>query len=264
MNWFTKMFSSSIGQKFTMALTGLFLCAFMVVHMIGNLQLFKSDHGLAFNSYAVFMTTFPLIKVVSYLLYASIVYHAVKGLLLVAKNNKARPVKYMVQNGGANSHWTSRNMGILGTIILLFVVVHMRNFWYEYKFGHEVGYTSYFTNIATGELGVKDMDTSYTQTDKIVETLQSSPDGNLYKIVVVKNLYKEVEVEFKELWLVIIYVFAMFALAFHLYHGFQSAFQSLGLNHGKFNGIVKALGIWFFAIIIPASFAAMPLFFYFK
>ena len=74
MNWVTKMFSSSIGQKFIMALTGLFLCSFLVIHMIGNLQLFKNDFGLAFNTYAVFMTTFPLIKVVSYLLYAIVVF----------------------------------------------------------------------------------------------------------------------------------------------------------------------------------------------
>lgn len=263
MNWVTKMFSSSIGQKFIMALTGLFLCSFLVIHMIGNLQLFKNDFGLAFNTYAVFMTTFPVIKVVSYLLYASILYHAFKGISLVYKNNKARPVKYAVQNGAANSHWTSRSMGILGTIILVFIVVHMKNFWFEYKFGHEINYTSYYTNMATGEIKAEPESADYTQFNKIKENLISNETGR-YKVVVVKDLYKEVATEFKEWWLVALYVLCMFAVAFHLYHGFQSAFQTLGINHSKYNGLIKFIGIWFFSVFIPAGFAAMPLYFFFK
>ncbi len=263
MNWVTKMFSSSLGQKFIMALTGLFLCTFLVIHMIGNLQLFKSDFGLAFNTYAVFMTTFPLIKVVSYLLYASVLFHAFKGFMLVAKNRKARPVKYAVQNGAANSHWTSRNMGLLGTIILLFIVVHMKNFWYEYKFGHEVGYTAYIQDIHKDTLVSQPMEPNYTQVKKIEEINYSNESGQ-YHVTVVKDLYKEVAVEFKEWWLVALYVLCMFAVAFHLYHGFQSAFQTFGINHSRFNGLIKFIGIWFFSVIIPASFAAMPLFFFFK
>jgi succinate dehydrogenase / fumarate reductase cytochrome b subunit len=263
MNWVTKMFSSSIGQKFIMALTGLFLCSFLVIHMIGNLQLFKADDGLAFNTYAVFMTTFPLIKVVSYLLYASILFHAVKGIMLVMKNNSARPVKYAVVNGSANSHWTSRSMGLLGTIILLFIIIHMKNFWYEYKFGHEVGYTSYYTNMATGETKSRAMSADYIQANKLEEGITADESGQ-YRVVVVKDLYKEVATEFKEWWLVALYVVCMFAVAFHLYHGFQSAFQTFGINHSKYNGLIKFVGLWFFSILIPASFAAMPLFFFFK
>lgn len=78
MNWFTKMFTSSIGQKFIVALTGLFLCTFLLVHASGNLQLFKHDNGMSFNLYTVFMTTNPLIKAFSYILYASILFHAFK------------------------------------------------------------------------------------------------------------------------------------------------------------------------------------------
>jgi succinate dehydrogenase / fumarate reductase cytochrome b subunit len=263
MNWVIKMFSSSLGQKFIMALTGLFLCSFLIVHMIGNLQLFKADDGLAFNTYAVFMTTNPLIKLTSYLLYFSILFHAVKGILLIVKNNKARPVKYAVQNGSANSHWTSRSMGILGTIILVFIVVHMKNFWFEYKFGHEIGYTSYYTNLATGETGSKEMSADYTQFNKIEEGMTADEKGQ-YRLVIVKDLYKAVALQFKEWYLVALYVLCMFAVAFHLYHGFQSAFQTLGLNHSKYNGLIKFLGIWIYSILLPAGFAAMPLFFFFK
>ena len=263
MNWVTKMFSSTIGQKFIMALTGLFLCTFLVVYMIGNLQLFKSDFGLAFNTYAVFMTTNPLIKFVSYGLYAFILLHAFKGFMLMRKNSVARPVKYAVQNGAANSHWTSRSMGVLGTLLLVFIVAHMSDFWFEYKFGH-VPYTTYATNIANGDVKAIPMSPDYTQFNKIEESMVSSPDGNQYKVVIVKDLYKEVAEGFKVWWLVVFYVIAMVAVAFHLFHGFQSAFQSLGLNHPKYNGLIKSLGLWVFSIAIPAAFAALPIYFFFK
>ncbi len=262
MNWVTKMFSSTIGQKFIMALTGLFLCTFLIVHMIGNLQLFKADYGLAFNTYAVFMTTNPLIKFVSYGLYAFILLHAVKGFLLLRKNNSARPVKYAVQNGTANSHWTSRSMGILGTMLLVFIVAHMSDFWFEYKFGH-VPYTNYSVNLATGEVQARALDASYVQFNKIEESITTTEAGQ-FKTVNVKDLYKEVAEGFKSWWLVAFYVIAMVAVAFHLYHGFKSAFQSLGLNHPKYNGLIQFIGLWVFSILIPAGFAAMPLYFFFK
>ncbi len=259
MNWFTKMFNSSIGQKLIMALTGLFLCSFLIIHMVGNLQLFKADSGLAFNRYAAFMTTNPLIKTVSYLLYFSVLFHAFKGIWLVMRNKKARPIQYDMVDGKANSHWASRSMGLLGTIILIFIVIHMTNFWAEYKFGH-VPYTRYSENLMSGEISVESMPATYTQKDKIKEENKLET-----KDIIVKDLYKEVSVEFKEeWWLVALYVLSMAALSFHLIHGFKSAFQTLGINHKKYNGLIHFIGIWFFGIIIPISFAAMPLYFMFK
>lgn len=259
MNWITKMFSSSLGQKLIMSLTGLFLCSFLVIHMVGNLQLFKNDAGLAFNKYAVFMTTNPLIKTTSYLLYAAILFHAFKGIALVFQNKKARPVKYQAFDGKANSHWSSRNMGILGTIILVFVVVHMSNFWWEYKNGH-VPYTRYMENIQTGEIQSDYMPAEFKMNSKMEEQTEG-----LMKVTIVKDLYREVSEEFKtEWWLVALYVFSMGTLAFHLYHGFTSAFQTLGLNHKKYNGAINFIGIGVFAILIPIGFAAMPLYFFIK
>ena len=101
MNWLTSFLQSSIGRKLLMALTGLFLCAFLLVHLIGNLQLFKHDHGLAFNTYAVFMTSNPFIKFTSYGLYATIIFHAFWGLYLVYLNKKARPQTYAMVDGKA-------------------------------------------------------------------------------------------------------------------------------------------------------------------
>jgi succinate dehydrogenase / fumarate reductase, cytochrome b subunit len=258
MNWITKTFSSSIGQKIIMSLTGLFLCSFLVVHVSGNLQLFKDDYGLAFNKYAVFMTTNPFIKVVSYVLYFFILWHAFKGLHLAWKNNRARPVKYAEHAGRANSHWTSRNMGVLGTILLVFIAVHMSDFWWEYKFG-DVPYTQYSVNLQTGAI-----DTTAVPPEVSLQNKMEDMIANGMHIYVVKDLYKEVSEEFKNWPLVLLYLISMFALSFHLYHGFKSAFQSLGINHIKYNGFIRFIGIWIFAILIPIAFAAMPIYFFFK
>jgi succinate dehydrogenase / fumarate reductase cytochrome b subunit len=226
--------------------------------MIGNLQLFKSDYGLAFNEYAVFMTTNPLIKTVSYLLYFSILYHALKGIRLVMKNKQARPVEYHVNNASKNSHWTSRSMGLLGTIIIVFIAVHLSDFWFEYKFGH-VPYTKYTETMQSGEIKVEEMPTDYTQSKKKEEYILE----NTYRVVIVKDLYKEVAEGFKNILIVIVYLISMAAISFHLYHGFKSAFQTLGFNYSNYNGIIHFIGVWGFAIFIPIGFAAMPIYFYF-
>jgi succinate dehydrogenase / fumarate reductase cytochrome b subunit len=81
MSWITDTLGSSITKKLLMSLTGLFLILFLVIHLIGNLAIFSDDGGLAFNSYAVFMSSFPLIKAVSYILYFSILLHAFYALV---------------------------------------------------------------------------------------------------------------------------------------------------------------------------------------
>lgn len=140
MSWFNETMNSSLGKKMVMALTGLFLIIFLVTHLAGNLQLLTGD-PLAFNEYAKFMTTFLPVKIVSYVLYLSIIGHALYGLRLTLQNRAARPVKYAVSRPEANSAWSSRNMGILGTMILVFIVIHMKSFWYEMHWG-ELGLDS--------------------------------------------------------------------------------------------------------------------------
>lgn len=224
MSWLLQLFNSSVGKKVIMALTGLFLIMFLLAHMSGNLQLFANDGGEAFNKYAYFMTHNPLVKTISYGLYAMILLHTIKGLMITFYNRKARgPVGYNVSNTKASS-WQSRNMAILGSIVFIFIAVHMAQFWGKMKFG-EVPMVTYG-------------DHEY------------------------KDLYNLVAVAFKELWIVIFYVVAMVVLAFHLLHGFQSGFQTLGMNHKKYTPIIKGLGV-IFAIAIPLGFAAMPLYFYF-
>ena len=224
MSWLTNTFGSSLGKKLLVAITGLFLCSFLVIHLIGNFQLLYSDNGEAFNMYAITMTTNPFIKVVSKVLYASIILHAVVALGLVIKNKQARPVGYKKVNN--QSAWTSRYMGVLGTIILVFIAAHMSDFWWEYHYE---------------ELPMQ----TYTI------------DG---EDVTVKDLYKEVEEAYENPLLVLFYVVSMGVLAFHLWHGFQSGFQTLGLNHPKYTPFIRTFGV-FFAILIPIGFAIIPIYF---
>lgn len=258
MSKFSAFLSSSIGKKLLMALTGLFLVSFMVAHLTGNLQLFKDDFGLSFNQYAVFMTSNPLIKTISYGLYAIILFHAFQGLYLAYQNKMARPIGY-AKVASNNAPWYSRSMALLGTIILVFIVVHMSGFWYQYKFG-SVPYTQYQVQLYNPSDIVATEYAGEKISEKMVEIVNPA-DGT--KTIIVKDLYKEVSTSFKQLWIVIIYVLSMVALAFHLIHGFKSAFQTLGINHPKYNGIIKFLGIWVFGLIFPILFASMPLYFYF-
>lgn len=222
MNWLSNFFSGTIGRKVVMALTGLFLILFLVVHLIGNLQLLKSDEGEAFNIYAQFMTTNPLIKVVSYVNYAFILIHIIWAIILTRRNRSARgPEGYAVNRN--SSHWTSRNMGILGTFILIFLVIHLRSFWYEMHWG----------GIPTATYA-----------------------GAEYK-----NLYAVVDSAYANIWFVVLYVVSMALLAFHLFHGFGSAFQTLGWNHVKYNPLIRFIGVAF-AIIVPALFALIPVYMY--
>lgn len=135
MSWLSDTLTSTIGRKLVMALTGLFLVVFLVVHLTGNFQLLSDDGGLAFNEYAKFMTSNPFIKVTSYGLYFFILLHIVMSIAISRKNRAARPVGYDKVKGSANSSFASRNMGVLGFIILVFLVIHLKSFWYEMHWG---------------------------------------------------------------------------------------------------------------------------------
>lgn len=247
-----------MGKKLIMSLTGLFLSLFLIIHLIGNLQLFKHDAGKAFNEYSYFMTHFMPIKVVSYLLYLSIILHAVYALIITLYNKKARPVGYAQYKGSANSSWSSRNMGILGTILLVFIVIHMKTFWWEYHNG-TLPYTRYITQIENPAV-VNVVDFQYSGTEPLHSSYVDAQNG--LQVVIAKDLYQVVVAAFSHLWYVALYVLAMIAMGFHLYHGFQSGFQTLGFDHNKYFPAIKFLGLWVFGILIPAVFAAMPIYIY--
>jgi succinate dehydrogenase / fumarate reductase cytochrome b subunit len=228
MSWFVKFLTSSIGKKVIMSLTGLFLVVFLAVHLAGNLQLLIQDGGKQFNLYAKFMTTNPVIKTISYLLYTFILLHAVQGLALWFQNMKARGnERYAVQKLRAvntNANLANR-MGWLGTVILIFLIIHLYQFWLQMK-----------------------MDVLPYET---------------YEGVAIKNLYVPVEAAFSNFGFVIFYVISMAAVAFHLWHGFQSSFQTLGLNHQKYSPLIRFIGKAY-SILIPLGFAIIPIVFYLR
>ena len=277
------LLKSSLAKKYWMALTGLFLCLFLLGHLAGNLQLIFSDAD-HFNQYALFMTTNPAVKALSYLTYFSILFHAVDGIMLAYQNAKARPVRYAKEKPETNTKWASRNMAVLGTLILIFIVTHMVNFWARMHFDKDmplqklaieremmpgmpkvtqefyittgVGQDRYLpVQTVDGKNVVLEGTNFYTLTPKKIKIAEGYKD--LYKITI--DFFKDAKYG---LLFTILYVVSMIVLAFHLNHGFASAFQSMGWNHRKYNGLIKSFGT-FFSIVVPLLFAAIPLYIHF-
>lgn len=207
---------TSIARKIVMAVTGLFLCMFLVVHLSGNLLLFKNDGGAAFSSYSHFMSSNAFIRVSEIVLLLGFVLHIIDAIVLTIQNRSARTVDYLTNDPDANSCWTSRTMGFSGAVIFIFLVVHLNTFFVKHRI----------------------MGTYQTMYGSVIEAF-SMPAYTLF------------------------YVIAMAILAFHLHHGFQSAFQSLGINHPKYTPVIKWAGLMF-SILVPLGFASIPVYFFIK
>jgi len=222
LSWVSDLLTSSIGRKLLMSLSGLFLILFLPVHLLGNLQLLTEDGGKSFNVYAYFMTHNPLIKTISYLLYFSILLHTIQGLLLWQQNRKARGHKgYAVKalRGAGTQVQAASNMAWLGIIIFVFLAVHLYQFWLQMKLGR-------LPMVAI--------------------------DGIDYK-----DLYTPVMFAFQDVRFVGFYVSSMVIIGIHLHHGFQSSFQTLGLQHRKYTPLIRFLGTAY-SLSIPLGFAIIP------
>jgi succinate dehydrogenase / fumarate reductase, cytochrome b subunit len=213
MSWLTNTLSSSLGKKLIMGLTGLFLVSFLLVHAGINACIFLNDGGVTFNAAGEFMAHNFFIRTAEIVLMAGFLLHIWDGLSLWLQNSKKRPVAY-AQVSSQTSSWYSRSMGVLGSLLLIFLIIHLRHFWVVSRFTDE---------ITSGK----------------------------------ETLFGEMKEVFQHLWIVIVYVLGCISLAYHLLHGFQSAFQTIGINHPKYTPFIKILGIGF-SIIVPLLFAAMP------
>jgi succinate dehydrogenase / fumarate reductase cytochrome b subunit len=220
MNPLRRFLLSSIGRKTMMSLTGLFLILFLVVHLAGNLQLLKPDGGLSFNEYSHFMSHSLLIQTVSKVNFAFILLHVVYSIWLTREAAAARPVGYEGKPAKQTTTWSSRNMGILGTVVFVFLLVHLKGFWYEFKFGELPDYTL--------------------------------PGGE-----VVPDAFKVVQAAYSQAWYAGFYVLSMVFLGFHLYHGFQSAWHTLGLSNYKYKPVIRLVGAAF-SVVVPLLFALIP------
>ncbi len=216
--------SSTLVRKNLMALTGLFLCVFMVIHLAGNLQLLLPEERALtqFNLYSRILSGNYIIKAISYLLFVSIVAHCAYALIITLKNKKASGGAYVYDQRHKVSMWYSRNMGLLGAVIFLFIIIHLKDFWYQYSFGH----------------------------------LPLDTEGN-------KDLFSIVVSAYGELWYTGLNIVAFIALGYHLLHGFHSAFKTLGAYPSRLSKWLYYAGVGF-SLILTAGYIYIPIFVYLK
>jgi succinate dehydrogenase / fumarate reductase cytochrome b subunit len=164
----TKFFTSSIGKKTVMALSGLFLILFLLEHIYTNLTLFYGDGGVEFNETSHSMVHMLIIRIIEVILFLAIVVHVAQAIILTRENSKARPIKYAVNGTNQTSSWISRNMGFTGSIIFFFIVIHLYNFFVPYRISGTVG----------GE-------NQLTIAQKVVEALENPVYAGLYLVSVI-------------------------------------------------------------------------------
>ena len=216
--------NSSVGKKVAMALSGIALMLFLIVHLGGNLTLFACDGGQLFNTYAHHLESLgPLLYVAEAGLLAIFLLHVFTAFGVVADKRSARPGGYAVTaSKGGNSKMTvaSKSMIYTGIILLLFIPLHI----WMFKFNAGRGFT--FIDLHGKE---------------------------------VKDLYLMVLTAFKDPAKAWAYAAVMFLLGFHLRHGFWSSLQSLGAMNPKWSPALYATGLAF-ALLMAAGFLALPLY----
>lgn len=223
MSWISDTLSSSIGRKVSMSLTGLFLVSFLFVHLSGNFLMFKNDGGDAFNVYTKFMSTNTLIRVLEIGLLVGFLLHIYTAFVLTRKNKAARPIGYAVPSNNPKVSWFSTNMGLSGSIVLVFLVIHLMNFYWKFH---------------------------YDWTKMVL--IDNEPHKDMYTLVILVFQH--------QWWYSLLYVVAMVLLGFHLNHGFQSAFRTLGVDHVKYTPIITGLGV-LISILLPIGFAIFPIYY---
>ena len=234
MTW-KQVFTSSVGKKLVMGFTGIFLVLFLIVHVGLNACIWAAaydlnDQGQMFNKAAHFMGSNVLPRVLEIGLFAGFFLHIFQGYLLTLENRKKRSIGYAVSYADG-SKWYSRSMAILGTLLLMFLVMHIYHFWTPSRLG--------------GMGTVQPLEEVY------------------YNGIKHHNLYAEMRNVFVGNTLIVaLYVLACGSLAYHLLHGFQSAFKTIGIHNKKISGLINSVGVGF-SIIVPLLFALMPLSFYF-
>lgn len=215
---------SSITKKIIMSLAGLFLISFLLVHLGINLLILFDNTYESFNTAAHFMATNPLIQTFQWVLFIGFIIHIIYGIIVQLQNWSARPVRYM-KKGYSELSFFSKFMIHTGVVVFIFLIIHFANFFIVAKFGHV--------------------------------------DEVTYKSGTYENLGAVVVETFKIGWYVAFYVVAILLLGFHLEHGIQSAFQSLGINHWRYTPVIKRIGT-LLSILITLGFIAIPLVIYFS
>ncbi len=199
---------------------------FLMVHLTINSLLLFGD-GTLFNEAANFMSGNPLMKVIEPVLALGFILHIIYAGYITLKNQMARPQKYKVAIK-AKASWASKNMYILGGLVLIFLVIHLANFFWKIKFG-TVPIISY--------------------------------DGGQTEL---HDVYGLVAGVFKVWWWYdALYIAGAIFLFLHLTHGFWSAFQTIGWDNEKWVSRLKVIA-YIYATIVAGGFAFIPLYFLIK
>ena len=218
------IFTSSIGKKLLMSLAGIFLIIFLLVHMGINLLVIIYEDPMVYNKAAHFMTSNILIKIFEIILFGGFLLHIIYALILQVQNWIARPSRYNKANY-SNTSFFSKFMIHTATIILVFLVIHMMDFYIKAKFGHAA---------------------------EIQEAC-----------VAYHDFASEIVDKFKVLPFVIFYIAAFVFLGFHLIHGFQSAFKTLGMDNRKYTPVIDVLAL-IYTIVVVAGYSIIPVIIYFS
>ena len=211
---------SSITKKVWMAFLGLFLVVFLVVHLGINLCLLRSDGGVWFNAAAHFMGTNYVVKVFEVFLFGGFILHIIIGIILQVQNWMSRPVRYMITNK-TKTPFLSKYMIYTGGIVMIFLIIHFMNFYFI-----KLGWVANHNVSADGE-------------------------PNFY--IIAQELFTRPVYS-------TLYIVLFILLAFHLNHGFQSAWQTLGVNHPQYNSCIQWFGT-FYAVVVPLGFIIIPIYF---
>lgn len=224
-----KFIFGSIGRKFLMAVTGIFLLLFILVHLTVNLFLIFDDSGDLYNQGAHFMVSNPVIRVIEPVLAIGFLIHIVWSLFISWENWRARPVRYKKKDLSVASSWSSRNMLILGALVFVFLVIHLTNFYWKIKF--------------TGD-------------DLLMQGM--APGSEMH------NTYLLVSSLFKESVLFgMLYIAGGILLGLHVTHGFWSAFQTIGFNNKNWLSRLQMVAR-VYAVVVAVGFSVIPLYFIIK
>lgn len=218
-------YSSTIGKKFWVSLTGLFLLVFLAVHLTANIMLVFDNSGELFNKVVHFMGTNPVIRIMEPVLALGLIVHIFLVSILTLKNQSARSQNYKMQKLGHASSWASRNMYILGIVIFIFLVIHIINYWYKFKF---------------------------------TELPSVTYDGET-----IEDAYRLVTGLFSIWWYDVIYIIGFLALAYHISHGLWSSFQTIGWSNESWRKIFSVIA-YLYAILIGVGFTIIPVYFLLK
>ena len=274
MSKFLKM--ASVTQKITLALLGLFLMLFLLLHGGINLCMLRSDGGEWFRAAAHFMGTNYIVKVFEVVLFAVFVLHILIGIILQIQNWRARPVGYKVSNK-SRTQAGSKFMIYTGILVFIFLCLHMVNFYFvklgivEGKYMVELKDTQYIdqASLLQDQDRLAQLNTMFTEMDSISGPQIKQVADNISKADLTQvfgagfthyepDFYNMAKELFNNTAYLIIYLVLLLALGIHLIHAFPSAFHTLGMNGPRVDKPVKAIGA-IYAVIIVLMFWAVAI-----